>query len=148
MSAKQVVFFLSHKMNLNHAMEIFEPGLVYEHCHCRSRPTSLADHTSASCESVWTRFDRKLQMSCISSLCLRRVIILHSISTTTTTTTTTSGWSINLGAQELWQKFGAIVSWRGPSHRARTIKGCVGPGNVRQQFLGAQERRSPCSPLL
>jgi len=31
----------------------------------------------------------------------------------------------------------------GPSQPACTINGCVGPGNARQQFLGAQEWRSP-----
>ena len=39
------------------------------------------------------------------------------------------------------------VSWRGPFQLVHTINGCVGPGNARQQFLGAQERRSPAFPL-
>jgi len=39
------------------------------------------------------------------------------------------------------KKLGPTASRRGPSQPARTINGCVGPGNVRQQFLEAQERR-------
>jgi len=35
----------------------------------------------------------------------------------------------------------------GPFQPAHTINGCVGPENARQQFLGAQERRSPAFPL-
>ena len=35
----------------------------------------------------------------------------------------------------------------GPSQPACTTNGCVGPGNARQQFLGAQERRSPAFAL-
>ena len=48
------------------------------------------------------------------------------------------------GTLKIW---GRTVRRRGPSQPARTINGCVGPGNARQQFLGAQELRSPEFPL-
>ena len=42
------------------------------------------------------------------------------------------------GAQELWQIWGSnvspTVSWSGPSQPDRTVNGCVGPGNARQQL--------------
>jgi len=47
------------------------------------------------------------------------------------------------GAQELWKIWGPIISWRVPCQPAHTINGSAGPGNARQQFLEAQERRSP-----
>ena len=46
-----------------------------------------------------------------------------------------SGYSINLGPRNSEKNWGPTVSWRGPSQPARTINGCVGPGNARQQFL-------------
>ena len=47
------------------------------------------------------------------------------------------------------KKFGALLSAeRGPSQPVCTTNACVGPGNARQQFLGAQERRSAAFPLL
>ena len=47
-------------------------------------------------------------------------------------------------SEKIW---GPTVSLRGPSQPAHNFSGCVGPGNPRQQFLGARERRSPAFPL-
>jgi len=45
------------------------------------------------------------------------------------------------------KKLGPLCKLKGPSQPARTINGCVWPGNARQQFSGAQERRFPAFPL-
>jgi len=45
------------------------------------------------------------------------------------------------------KNLGPYCQLKGPSQPARTVNGCVGPGNARQLFLGAQERRSPAFPL-
>ena len=45
------------------------------------------------------------------------------------------------------KKLGPYRKLKGPlCQPAGTINGCMGPGNARQQFLGAHERRSPAFP--
>jgi len=60
-------------------LALLHSTMVGERCRCRSRRMSLVVRTSASCESVWIRFDRKSPTSCIFSLSSRQVDVRRCI---------------------------------------------------------------------